>query len=132
MNRVLFLEALTESASAYEERRNARFEGLSLQKILDEDPFPEWSGTRPEDAVNEARRIFRVATEKLLELEKGSSRRKRRAVLKKVTDEFNRLYNETGCIESVERDQIVERIEELALLVGLNNEDECLTGHRTW
>jgi hypothetical protein len=130
--RAAFMEELSESESAYEEQRNARLEGLSLQKMLEEDPFPDWSGIWPEDAVNEARRIFRVATEKLLKLEKGSTRRKRMAVLKKVTDEFNRLDDETGCIESVERDQIVERIEELAMLVGLNNEDECLTGHRTW
>jgi len=52
--------------------------------------------------------------------------------LKRVVSELNALDDKEGCIETVEREQIVARIEALAALVGVSNEDEKLTGHRNW
>ena len=52
--------------------------------------------------------------------------------MKRVVSELNALDDKEGCIETVEREQIVARIEALAALVGVSNEDEKLTGHRNW
>ena len=53
-------------------------------------------------------------------------------VLKRIVSELNALDDKEGCIETVEREQIVARIEALAGLVGISNEGEMLTGHRDW
>lgn len=46
--------------------------------------------------------------------------------------QFNALYDETGCIETGEASEVISRVEQLARLVGLSNDDEALTGHRDW
>jgi hypothetical protein len=82
--------------------------------------------------VREARRIFRAATADLIALGARAPKAKRAAILKRIVTELNELYDREGCIETVEAGQLVHRIEELAALVGLDNADERLTGHRDW
>jgi hypothetical protein len=78
------------------------------------------------------RAIFRDATQELITVGGTKDTEACAAVLKKVVDALNELDQPTGFIESVERDAIVQRVEELASLVGLDNLDERLTGHRDW
>jgi hypothetical protein len=111
-----------------EERRRT----LTLPMMLRERVFASWSEMCPPRAVREAHRIFRDATRELIALQEKGTKRQRTAVLKRIVNEFNALDDKEGCIETVEREQIVARIEALAALVGLSNEDEKLTGHRDW
>ena len=54
------------------------------------------------------------------------------AVLEKIVDDLNELDDPIGFVETVEREELVLRIEELASLVGLDNQTEKLTSHRDW
>jgi hypothetical protein len=129
-------EALQAEWSAREERyereREEKRRAASLPKMLRERPFASWAERWPAAAVREARRIFREATAELIELGDGAPKRKRAAVLRRIVTEMNALYDREGCIETVEAHEIVERVEQLAALVGLDNDDERLTGHRDW
>ena len=127
------MEAETAAAQAAGEARAAkRRASLTLEKMARERIFAGWAHHRPASVVREARRIFRDATNELIALERDGTARERAHVLERITTEFNALYDATGCIESVERDQIIARVEELAARVGLENGDEKLTGHRDW
>lgn len=111
-----------------EERQRTR----TLPRMLRERIFSTWAGMWPPRVVREARRIFRDGTRDLIALQEKGTKRQRTAVMKRIVTEFNVLYDKEGCIETVEREEIVRRVEELAALVGLSNEGEALTGHRDW
>jgi hypothetical protein len=122
-----------DAASAAREKRKAeRRAGLTLAKMLRDEPFAHWSRHWPTRVVREARRIFRDATKALIALDEGGTKRQRVAALKRIVTEFNALYDAEGCIETGEAAEIVARVEELASLVGVSNDDEVLTGHREW
>ena len=124
-----------ELAAAHARREQAaadRRAAMTLPGMLRERIFASWSDRWPPRVVREARRIFRDATKELIALERGGTSRARAKVLRRITTELNALDDRTGCIESVERDEIVARVEELARLVGLTNANEKLTGHRDW
>jgi hypothetical protein len=122
--------ALADEARA--RRTDARARALTLPKMLRERPFASWAEHWPPLVVREARRIFRDATRELIALEAKGTKRQRTAVLKKIVTELNALDDTEGCIETVEREELVARIESLASLVGVSNDDEKLTGHRDW
>lgn len=105
---------------------------LTLPKLLRERMFASWGDRWPRRVVTEARRIFRTATKELIALEAGASKRERTGILRRITSELNALDDREGCIETVEREELVARIEELARLVGETNKNERLTGHRDW
>lgn len=119
---------------AYETKERERRERRSLKTMLRERPFAHWSEMWPKSAVNEAHRIVRNATNRLIELQKipDASKTEKMSVLKRVVDEFNELYDRMECIETQEAADVVDWVEQLALRVGLSNEDENLTGHRKW
>ena len=124
-----------EGARADVERRKRaeeRRRTLTLPKMLREPVFASWSGRWSPRVVREARRIFRGATRELIALQEEGTKRQRTAVLRRIVSELNALDDKEGCIETVEREQIVSRIEALAALVGISNDDEKLTGHRDW
>jgi hypothetical protein len=117
----------------YEESERWRRRNRSLSQMMRERPFAHWIEMWPRRVVNEAHQIIRDATRQLVELQEtnGSTDDSAR-VLRDIVDKFNDLDDRTGCIETQEAGEIVERIEELAAKVNLDNEDEVLTGHRTW
>lgn len=120
------------TAAAAEERSRARREGLTLEGMRDERPFSSWTARCGAEVVGRLQRIFRVAAEQLIAVGEGGDQESCAAVLEGVIDALNELDGSRGFIESVERDALVERIEELASLVGLDNRDERLTAHRDW
>jgi len=117
---------------AREERQRERQRTRTLPKMLREKAFVSWSEMWPPRVVREARRIFHDATRDLITLQAKGTKRQRTAVLKRIVTKLNALYDTEGCIETVEREAVILRIEELASLVGVSNEDEKLTGHRDW
>lgn len=127
-----YRQELEERAARVERARAERRANLSLEVMLRETSFASWASRWPEDRLAEARQIFADATAKLIALREQGTPRTRAATLRKIVDAFNRLDNTTGLVESVERDLIIARIEELATLVGLDNADETLTRRRTW
>lgn len=127
------LEAEWAKADAERERRaEERRRTRTLPQMLRERIFASWSSMWPPRVVKDARRIFRDATRDLIALQAKGTKRQRTEVLKRIVTELNALDDVEGCIETVEREEIVARIDTLAALVGLSNEDEDLTGHRDW
>jgi hypothetical protein len=127
------IEAERAAADAQrKERATPRRRKLALEKMLRERIFASWTRIWPPHVVREARRIFRDATKELIALDRRGTKRERDKVLKRITSEFNALYDKEGCIETDEREEIVARVEDLAHLVGTTNADERLTGHRDW
>lgn len=125
------LEAEWARAEAKRAKKSdARRRDLTLARLLREKAFPQAWWSPP--AVREVRRVFREATRALVDLEERGTPRQRTAVLKGVVTALNELDDHEGFIETEAREMFVERIEELARLVGLNNDDEKLTGHRDW
>jgi len=131
-DRAAYMADLDRRVARFEKAEAQRREGLSLESMLREAFFADWADRWPAEHLTEARRIFTDATVKLIALREGGTARKRSLVFRKIVEAFNGLYNATGLVESVERDQIVERIDELAALVGLDNANEKLTRRRTW
>jgi hypothetical protein len=119
------------ATEAREKRASGRRKGLTLKKMLREKPFASWSSHWPARVVREARRIFRDATQALIDLD-GGTKRQKKTILRRITTELNVLDDGEGCIETTEREELVRRVEELASLVGLTNDDESLTDHRDW
>jgi hypothetical protein len=118
---------------AYEKKERKRRENRSLKTMLRERPFAHWAEQWPRSAVNNAHRIVREAARELIALEGAPDAKAQRiAVLKRIVDDFNGLYDRTGCIETQEAGEIVDWVEQLASRVGLSNENEELTGHRRW
>lgn len=114
------LEAEWARAERARERRAAeRQRTRTLPKMLREKIFASWSEMRPP-------RVDLIA------LPAKGTKRQRVAVLRRIVTELDALYDDEGCIETVEREAVIRRIEELAALVGVSNEDEKLTGHRDW
>ena len=110
----------------------ARKSTLTLAKVSRERAFVRWEEYLPRSVVREVRAIFRDAANDLLALEKRGTKRQRVAALRRIVTRLNAYDDDKGFIESVERDQIIARIEELAGLVDLTNDDEVLTRHRDW
>jgi hypothetical protein len=75
---------------------------------------------------------FRTATTALIALRPAATRRAKEEVFRQLMAALNTIYDREGCIETVEREELVARIEELAGLVGLRNTNERLTGDRLW
>jgi hypothetical protein len=119
----------TQAQTEYQAREAKRREQQTLPRMLRERPFSNWPSRK---LVREARRIFKEATRELIRLQERGARRERVAVLKRIVTDLNTFDDKAGLIESVERDETVARVEELAALVGLSNDDEKLTGHRDW
>jgi len=113
-------------------RAAARKATNSLPRMLRERPFARWREHWPPRAVRAVHAAFRTATEELIALGARAPRRSKEAVFRRLMDALNALYDREGCIETEEATALVERIEELARLVGLNNDDERLTGQRDW
>lgn len=104
---------------------------LTLPEMLKEKPFAHWRAHWPASVVRRARAIFTEATKALIDLD-GGTKRQKTAILKGIATQMNALYDETGCIATGEASEVIARVEQLATLVGLSNDDEALTGHRDW
>jgi hypothetical protein len=127
------LEAEWAAAGAARARRATdRRKTLTLAKLLREPVFPGRSSRLSVRVAREVRRIFRDATQDLIALQASGTKRERTAVLRRITTELNALDDGEGFIETVEAELLISRIEELAALVGLSNEDERLTSRRDW
>jgi hypothetical protein len=122
----------TLAREAREQRAAERARTRTLPKMLREKLFASWSEMCPPRVLRKVRRIFRDATRDLIVLQAKGTKRQRTAVLKRIVTELNTLDDKEGCIETVEREAIVQRVEELAALVGVSNDEEELTGHRDW
>jgi hypothetical protein len=131
-DREALLEERARRSEQHLRQRSARRAELTLRIMLEERFFETWGERWTRESLEHVRGLFLDATRRLVDRQASGTARKRAAVLTKLTEALNRFDNHTGLIESVERDQIVERIEELASLVGLDNDDEKLTGGRTW
>ncbi len=119
------------AAAAREERAEARRAKTTLPRMARERPFAHWASRCSARVLREVRRIFREATLELVEHE-GATKRKREAIVRRIVTELNALYDHEGFIETPEREELVARIEELAGLAKISNDDERLTGHRDW
>lgn len=126
-------EAALERAERERTRKlDERKANNSLPNMRREKPFAHWRARWGPSVVRKVQASFGTATEALIALGPRASASKKTAVFDKLVVALNVLYDKTGCIETVEREELVARIEELGGLVGLDNDGERLTGKRDW
>ncbi len=104
----------------------------TLAQVARQPVFPKWERMHPRALVRQARAIVTEAMRQLRSLQATGTPAKRRAVLRRVVSEFNRLDRRASFIDTSEAEQIVAWVEALAAAVGLDNDEERLTGHRDW
>ncbi len=135
-DKVLAEDAAEERAAkaAREEERRA-YRPLPTQTLEDRRrrvPFESWTGYVDPPALRGARRIIRETIDALIALGPEASEPARIDAFRHCVERFNRLDEEQQFIDTIEREDICELLDELAGLVGLDDYDDCLTGRRNW
>jgi hypothetical protein len=125
-------EALEAEEKGLARKTRPRKRADTLRKMLRERPFADWRRCSPASAVSAVQAAFRVATAALIELGPNAPRGPKEKVFRQLMTELNAIDRREPCIDTGERDELIERIEALAELVGLSNADERLTGSRDW
>ena len=111
--------ARKEANSATDAEREKRLNGLTLQKFRSEKLFPNWSKLPGKEVAAKAQSIFEIATDELLALGEKRTAAVIKKILKRVITDFNALDKaHNGCIETGERENILEHFQTLADLVA--------------
>jgi len=113
-------------------RNQHRKVGRSLKKMARETPFASWRERLGDTIVASSHGVFTAAIAELIHQQAKGDPGSRAAVLRGIIDRFNDLDRHNRFIETVEREEIVRRIKELASLVGVTEDLETLTGDREW
>jgi hypothetical protein len=106
------------AASAEARRKRQRRKTLSWDQLLAEDPFPNWKKYPSEAFAAEARNMIHDACRTLRSLGPKPPRRQASAILRSCIEWFNAANERYGEIETEERTDIVNVIEEMAYLSG--------------
>jgi hypothetical protein len=127
-------EAERAAVAAREEERRA-YRPLPAQTLEDmrrRAPFAGWAGYVDPPALRGARRIIRETIDALIELGPDAPEPARIDEIRHCVDRFNLLDEDQQFIDTIEREDISELLDELAGLVGLDDYDDALTGTRDW
>jgi hypothetical protein len=120
---------------AREEKRHAYkpLPSLTLEEFRQRTPFPNWAGYIESGALRGARRIIRETIDALLEIGSDAPAPLKLDVFRHCVQRFNRLdVEQGGFIETIEREDICELLDELAGLVDLDDYEDGLTSAREW
>jgi hypothetical protein len=109
--------AASARMAAEAERWRTRLKGLTWEKILSETPFANWDTLPPPDFAAAAREEMHRTVRALQALGPKPPRREVRAILKACVEWFNQTDEAFGgVIETAEREDIYQAIEELAVV----------------
>lgn len=105
--------------TAEEDERKKRIAGLTLEKFRKENLFANWAKLPGKDVAEKAQSIFANAIDDFIAQGGKHTAAASKKILKRVIGEFNALDKaHNGCIETGERENIIEHFQTLADLVA--------------
>lgn len=113
----------TEAMQQVEKKR------MTLEQFRDTKLFEGWEGYRAPKIIEASRRVFRETAERLMGFERWEGD-EAAEVMRWCIEQFNELDSEHHFIETLEREEICEAFEQLAELVGL--EENLADRWREW
>ncbi len=117
-------EAQREEQEKEQQAEKERLANMTLEKLAKRRFFPDWYDYPPEKAKRASRKIMRETARELLELGKETTKRKKKAVLKKCIERFNELDEAMDhFIETDEAEAIVFEFDVLVQVSGVNEQD---------
>jgi hypothetical protein len=121
-----------EAAREEERRAYQPRPAQTLEDMRPQVPFKNWAGYVDPPTLRGARRIIRETIDALIELGPGASEPAMLDEIRHCVERFNLLDEEQQFIETVEREDICELLDDLAGLVGLDDYGEALASARDW
>ena len=92
----------------------------TLQEMQKRTPFTSWEGYTDEEAIEDSRAVYRETIQSLIELGPEPDRERVLAILGQYVEAFNALDAKyDGYIETIERENICDTVEEMAAACGL-------------
>jgi hypothetical protein len=128
-------EAKRQQQQAAQEDHRRSYKPLpaqTLEAFRRQTPFPGWSGYIEPHLLRASRRIIRDAVAALIELGPDAPAPAKLDVFRLGVERFNDLDGEEQFIDTIEREDICELLDNLAALVDLDDYDDNLTSYRDW
>jgi hypothetical protein len=121
-----------EAAREEERRAYKPLPAQTLEDLRGRVPFKMWAGYIDPPMLRGARRIIRETIDTLIELGPDASEPARIDEIRHCVERFNLLDEDQQFIDTIEREDICDLLDELAGLVGLDDYGEDLAGARDW
>lgn len=123
----------TEAEEAAEAAREARLVDLTWETLLAEPLFPQWVEKPPADFTRHVRTLLQTARQDAFALGERPKKAAVRAILKTCVEALNAADAAFGLVvETVEREQLVESLYEIAVLCGQPGMGEDIDNWRNW
>jgi hypothetical protein len=98
---------------------------MTLELLQKRTPFESWRGYAPEPAIAASQQIYRATLASLVKIGAGKSKDAYMPTLNRYIEEFNRIDEEFRFIETVEREDICERLAEILAILALPGINDC-------
>jgi hypothetical protein len=98
---------------------------VTLELLQKRTPFESWRGYAPEPAIAASQQIYQSTLASLVRIGTGKSKNAYMPTLNRYIEEFNRIDEEFQFIETVEREDICERLGEILAVLALPGIDDC-------
>ena len=105
---------------------------LTLNKLKKATFFSDWKGEVPAAALRESRKLMRDAVEALIRLGPKPTKKSALPIVRRCVEGFNALDEKYEFIMTIEREDILEQIEEVLRVAGLEDTDDWADRWRDW
>ena len=107
---------------------------MTLEQLQAKTPFSSWEGHVNPKALGESRLIYKSTLAELVQIGLGRPKDAYIPVLNRYIEEFNRIDEEYEFIETIEREDICEHLEQVLDILKLPGIEECddLPAVRDW
>jgi hypothetical protein len=113
---------------------NATEPSMTLEQLQKRQPFSSWIGMTDTKAVQASTLIYQATVSSLIRIGLGKPSASYMPTLNGYIEEFNRLDAQYHFIETVEREDICERLAEIVVILKLPGTKGCddLSAVRNW
>lgn len=107
---------------------------MTLEQLQANTPFSSWEGHVDSKALGESRLIYKTTLSNLMQVGLGQPKEIYIPLLNRFIEEFNRIDEEYEFIETIEREDICEHLEQILDILNLPGVGECddLPAVRNW
>ncbi|MCE9533400.1 MAG: hypothetical protein K8T89_20090 [Planctomycetes bacterium] len=105
---------------------------ITLEKLKKVKFFNEWQGHVPAAALRESRSLIREAVEALIGLGRKPTKKLALPIVRLCIEGFNGLDEKYEFISTIEREDILDQIDEVLRVAGAKNYDDWADGFRDW
>ncbi|WP_020470039.1 hypothetical protein [Zavarzinella formosa] len=105
---------------------------MTLEKLKKATFFSNWNGAVPAAAIRESRKLIREAVEALIALGPKPTKKLSQAIVRRCVEGFNGLDEKHEFITTIEREDIIEQIDEALRVAGLKDYDDWADRWRDW